>query len=50
MLHESKECLLREVKVKVLAVELTDLCYRYIITNVSKTLSNSAVACRLNRH
>lgn len=45
MLYESKESLLTEVKVKVLAVELTDLCYRYICYNVSNTLSNATVVC-----
>lgn len=45
MLHDSKESLLTGVKVKVLGVELTDLCCRYMITYVSNTLSNATVAC-----
>lgn len=36
---------LTEVKVMVVAMELTDLCCRYICYNVSNTLSNATVAC-----
>lgn len=45
MLHGNKEFLLTEVKVMVLAVVLADLCCRYILKYVSKTLSNATVAC-----
>lgn len=43
MIRDSKESLLTEVKVKVLAEELTDLYCRYLITYVS--ISNGTVAC-----
>lgn len=43
MTRDSKESLLTEVKVKVLAVELTDLYCRYLITYVS--ISNGTIAC-----
>lgn len=45
MLHESKDTLLTEVEIKGFAVELTDLCCRYIIIYVSNAVSSVAVAC-----
>lgn len=44
MLYVNKKFLLTEVKVKVLAVILADLCWKYIIKYVSNMLSNATVA------